>query len=390
MTSSSPYLLPEREDMTPRTPPQLIDSDQNMDLDISSSSSSSLSTSPLSIDSTQWTPKAIVAEVAPTRRRSDFVIVSPLFRGTFDEMDRDHTVDPIVVGGTSASEWHMSREWKDLVARQIEAEIDEADAFEDEEEVLRLQREVAFLQHLDQQQYFVQDLGRLGPSINVRIIREDIQERLAAHLRNEASISSPPWIPTSPLSSVVVSSPPAKSVIKPLPKSERLQIATRQVIKDGRPLTQAATAFGVNRGTLLDRVKNKRLAAVDYGKKCRLLDEAEESALLQFIDRYCKLGFPPRYEMVRDKAMKLRALRVEDPNPIGLHWVSRFLNRYPDYKSRFPRHLDQERHWNTEPKVFEDWFKLYQQTMEEFHIATGDVYNMDEKGHLMGMAGNVK
>ena len=372
--------------MTPRTPPHLIDSNQNMILDISPLSIS-LSTSPLSIDSTQWTPKAIVAEVAPTRRRSDFVIVSPLFRGTFDEMDRDHSVDPIVVGGTSASEWHMSREWKDLVARQIEAEIDEANELEDEQEELHLQREMAFLQHLDQQQYFIH-LGRLGPSINVRKIRNDIQEQLAAHFRNEVS-SSPPWIPTSPLSSVVVSSPPAKSVLKPLPKSERLEIATRQVI-DGRPITETAITFNVNRGTLSNRIKNKRLSANDFGKKCRLLDEAEESALLQFIDRYCKLGFPPRYEMIREKAIKLRALRVKESKPIGLHWVNRFLTRYPEYKSRFPRHLEQERHWNTEAKVFEDWFKLYQKTMEEFGIATGDVYNMDEKGHLMGMAGNIK
>ena len=102
MNSSSPYSLPEspeREDMAPRTPPHLISSDQNRIPD-----TSPFSTSPLSLDSTQWTPKAIVAEVAPTRRRSEFVIVSPLHRGTIDEEKRDHSVDPIVVGETSASE----------------------------------------------------------------------------------------------------------------------------------------------------------------------------------------------------------------------------------------------------------------------------------------------
>lgn len=108
-------------------------------------------------------------------------------------------------------------------------------------------------------------------------------------------------------------------MIKPLTKSERLEIATRQVIQDGRPFNEAAIAFDVNRGTLSDRVTKKRLAALDYDKKCRLLDEAEESALLQFIDRYCQLGFPPRYEMIREKTMKLRALRVEDPKPIEHH-----------------------------------------------------------------------
>ena len=64
--------------------------------------------------------------------------------------------------------------------------------------------------------------------------------------------------------------------------------------------------------------------------------------------------------------------------------MSRFLSRHSDYKFRFPRH------WNTEPKVFEDWFNLYQKIMEEYEIVIGDVYNMDEKGYLMGMTGNVK
>lgn len=70
--------------------------------------------------------------------------------------------------------------------------MNEANELDDEEESLHLQREVTFLRHLDQQQFFI-NLGRLGPSINVRIIRDDIQEKLAARLRKEASsISSPP------------------------------------------------------------------------------------------------------------------------------------------------------------------------------------------------------
>ena len=185
--------------------------------------------------------------------------------------------------------------------------------------MLHLQREVAFLQHLNQQQYFIHSIERLGPSIKVRKIRDDIQEKLAAHLRNEAFFSSSSWIPTSHLSSVVVSSPFVKSVIKPLPKSECFQLAVNQIIRDEMPIIRTAITFDINRGTLRDRVKNQRLAVIDYDKQCRLLDEAEESALLQFIDRYCKLGFPPRYGMVRDNIMMLRALRVEDLEPIGLH-----------------------------------------------------------------------
>ena len=387
MNSSPPYLLPESfemKNMAPRTPPHLISSDQNRFPD-----TSTLSTSSLSLDSTQWTPKAIVAEMTSTRRRSEFVIMSPLYRGTVEEEKRDHSVNSVVVDEISASEWRMSRKWKKLVARQIEAEIDEAYAIENEKKVLHLQREVTFLQHLNQQQYFV-NLRFLDPSINVKKIRDDIQKKLVEHLRNEVPTSSPPWIPTSSLTSVVVSFSSAKSVLKSIPKFERFQIAVDRILMNKMSITQTARTFDVNRGTLLNRVKSKRLAVIEYDKKCRLLNEAEESALLHFIDRYCKLGFPPKYEMIRDKVMKLRALRIEDPEPIELHWVSRFLNRHSDYKSKFPRHLDQKRHWNTEPKIFENWFNLYQKIMKKFEIVIDDVYNMNEKGHLMRMTGNVK
>ena len=249
--------------------------------------------------------------------------------------------------------------------------------------VLHFQREITFLQQLDQQQYFVHDLKRLDSSINVRIIRENIQKKLVAHFRNEVFISSSSWIFTSFLFSVIVFFFFVKSVIKSLFRSKRLQIATHQIIKNERELIEAAIAFDVNRDTLTNRVKNKRFAVVDYDKKCRLLNKAEKSAFLQFIDKYCKLDFSSKYEMIKDKIMKLRALRVENFKSIEFHWVSRFLNRHSDYKFRFSRYLNQKRHWNTEFNIFENWFKLYKQTIEKFHIVIDDVYNMNEKNYLI-------
>ena len=51
--------------------------------------------------------------------------------------------------------------------------------------------------------------------------------------------------------------------------------------------------------------------------------------------------------MIREKVMKLLRLRVAS---LGINWTKRFLDRYSDYRPRFPRHLDQERHWNTDRK----------------------------------------
>ena len=65
---------------------------------------------------------------------------------------------------------------------------------------------------------------------------------------------------------------------------------------------------------------------------------------LQFIDKYCKLTFSFKYKIIKNKIIKFRVFRIEDFNLIKFYSVSRFLNRYSDYKFRFSRHLDQKRH----------------------------------------------
>ena len=98
---------------------------------------------------------------SPVPRRS--VFRSPLFRRIADEIDRDHSVDPIV-GGSSASEWRKrqeeAREWKTQVGRQIELEIDEAIKIKDQNKTLRLQREIALLHSLGKNEFY-QQLNRL-------------------------------------------------------------------------------------------------------------------------------------------------------------------------------------------------------------------------------------
>ena len=148
-------------------------------------------------------------------------------------------------------------------------------------------------------------------------------------------------------------------IIKLFFKFERIQRVVEQITKNEMLIIKTAITFDVNRNTLLNRVNKKRLSIIDYDKKCRLLNEAEKSALLLFIDKYCKLDFSSKYKMIKDKIMKLRAFRVKNFESIKFHWVSRFLNRHFYYKFRFFRHLKQKRHWNTEFKIFENWFNLY-------------------------------
>ena len=63
--------------------------------------------------------------------------------------------------------------------------------------------------------------------------------------------------------------------------------------------------------------------------------------------------------------------------------------RNPEMSSRFPCHLDQERHWNIDPEVFSNWFLLVEKTIMKYNIPIGNVFNMDEKKFLMGVAENI-
>ena len=193
----------------------------------------------------------------------------------------------------------------------------------------------------------------------------------------------------SSLSSSPMSSPLARRVIAPLSRGDRVGLAVIAAKSKRKTANEVALIYGVNRGTVARRIKGSRNAA-DYGLTRRLLDDSEEQSILNYIDSSTALGFPARFDMIREKVMKLLRLRVESSASLGINWTKRFLDRYSDYRSRYPRHLDQERHWNTDRKVFEDWFSLVRRTMDKYGIATGDVYNMDEKGHLMGVAGNIR
>ena len=228
----------------------------------------------------------------------------------------------------------------------------------------------------------------LYPETTIEFIREEItkaaNESSQLDCLDHIESSSPDRLSSvlsSHLASVLGSSPP--KILKALPKSKRLAKAVAAV-REGSSMREAAALYGVNRQTVANRISGK-YASVRREDRL-LLRAGEEAALLRFVDQYVALGFPPRLAMLKEKAVLLLRERGVEESP-GVNWPRRFLRRYPQYDSKFPRHLDQERHWNSEPVVINNWFELYDRTCLKYSIATGDQYNMDEKGYLMRIAG---
>lgn len=261
--------------------------------------------------------------------------------------------------------------WKSEVGSELQRALEVAILLNQKDEEAQLHREIGVFRNFIAIGYF--ECMELYPETTVDLIRDEItkaaNESSQLDCLGDINSFSPPR-PSSALStnlaSVLGSSPPR--ILKALPKSKRIAKAVAAV-REGSSMREAADLYGVNRQTVANRLSGK-YASIRREDRM-LLTTGEEAALLRFVDQYVALGFPPRLAMLREKAILLLRERGVDESP-GINWPTRFLRRYPQYDSKFPRHLDQERHFNSELSVVINWFELYDRTCLKYSIATGD------------------
>jgi hypothetical protein len=97
--------------------------------------------------------------------------------------------------------------------------------------------------------------------------------------------------------------------------------------------------------------------------------------------------------MVADMANLLLAQRspaVGDPVVVGKCWVPNFIKRHEALKSKLSRCLDYERALYNNLVLINEWFQRVEATIQEYSIATEDIYNFDETGFQMGAVATCK
>lgn len=57
---------------------------------------------------------------------------------------------------------------------------------------------------------------------------------------------------------------------------------------------------------------------------------------------------------------------------------------------KFMTGLDKERVNAEDPAIVADWFKLFERTITMYNVHIDDIYNMDEKGCMIGVIGKCK
>jgi hypothetical protein len=158
-------------------------------------------------------------------------------------------------------------------------------------------------------------------------------------------------------------------------------------------VSQAAKHHKLSSSTLARRF-NGGLSIAESREPEQLLSIAEEDALARMATRLTTDGNPISHATLRQIAEELRNRRLRGINepflrlvtyePIGQQWVQRFVQRYPHLRTVRGTSIELARVKESRREVFDHFFSVLQQTMEEHQIKWENVYNADETGFSIG------
>jgi hypothetical protein len=147
--------------------------------------------------------------------------------------------------------------------------------------------------------------------------------------------------------------------------------------------------MGVPYQSLYSRVKQKRKPAGEAHEGQMLFSLAEEKSMVRWMEMLDDKGFPARVSMLRELAQRKLAKR-NSQHQLGQHFVCRFLNRHPSLSTKFSKQVHRQRALASNPQHLRHYFDKLRAVMSKRNISEQQIYNMDEKGILLGVASRVK
>jgi hypothetical protein len=144
--------------------------------------------------------------------------------------------------------------------------------------------------------------------------------------------------------------------------------------------------FNVPYSTLRGRIKGKQYR-IEQRANSHRLSKNEEASLVKWILSRDARGVAPRPSHVAEMANILLGSAAQ---PLGKNWVSSFINRNIEVKSRFTRRYNYSRAKCEDPKVIKAWFNQLEEARKQWGILDQDIYNFDETGFAMGLIATTK
>jgi hypothetical protein len=130
------------------------------------------------------------------------------------------------------------------------------------------------------------------------------------------------------------------------------ELAIQSAIRDlnagvATSVRAAARAWGVPRSTLQGRLAGQQSHAIAHNHQQRLTPEQEEFLVQWILDEDLR-ALPPSHARVREMATRILHMNKDD-EPLGLRWVSHFLNRNPEVHSIVGRSIEAARAQAADP-----------------------------------------
>jgi hypothetical protein len=150
-------------------------------------------------------------------------------------------------------------------------------------------------------------------------------------------------------------------------------------------ISATARAHGIHPSTLSRRWRGRStLKAVALSDR-RFLNNEQERSLVDYINELSGRSAAPTPAMVTAFASQLAGKAP------GHCWVSRFVNRHrSELEAAYLYNRDLDRHRADSVRSYEVYFNTVNQKIQQYQISEDNIYNMDEKGFLLGRLNKVR
>ncbi|SPO23620.1 related to transposase [Ustilago trichophora] len=154
-------------------------------------------------------------------------------------------------------------------------------------------------------------------------------------------------------------------------------------------IRKAAAANNVPESTLRGRLSGVPTIKEGHASM-QALTPAAETALLEHIRRCACSGFPLTPAQIRDYANTVsRGIPgCSDAPNVGRNWLQGFLLRHPSIRSHWSRCLDNARLTGTDKHGIQQWYQQLGNIVNEYSVASTNIFNMDETGFRFGQGGS--
>ena len=144
-------------------------------------------------------------------------------------------------------------------------------------------------------------------------------------------------------------------------------------------ISDAARRHGVTRSALSKRFHAKTSSLAQGAESRRMLNDKQEEELINYIHHLCERCLPPTPKIVANVAQELCGRKL------SRNWSSRFVARHKHrLDARYLNTIDLARHKADSRSNYEAYFAIIGQKVEEYNISADNIYNMGEKGFLIG------